>query len=90
MTDCKIKPLGDRIVIKKVAEKETTEAGIILPKNMQDDNVSHVATVVAVGDVDKVKVGDQVVFGRYGGTEIQIEDEKLIVIPIIDILAVFN
>lgn len=91
----KIKPIFDRVVLlPKEAEKET-KSGIILPTAMQEK--SQIATVVAVGEggiVDgkevtmQVKVGQEVIYTKYAGTEVTVDEKKYIVIKQTDILAV--
>lgn len=93
----KIKPLFDRVVIlPKEAEKETA-SGIILPTASQEK--SQIATVVAVGEggtVDgktvemKLKVGQEVLYTKYSGTEFSLDGKKYIVIKQTDILAVLE
>lgn len=93
----KIKPIFDRVVLMpKEAEKET-KSGIILPTAAQEK--SQIATVVAVGEggnIDgkdvkmQVKVGDEVLYAKYSGTEFSLEGKKYIVIKQTDILAVLQ
>lgn len=90
----KLRPLGDRVVIKKVEAKEETKSGIVLPSSAKEQ--SKMAEVIAIGDdiindektKDQIKIGDTVIFSQYAGTEIEIEDEKLTVLKLEDILAV--
>jgi chaperonin GroES len=92
----KIKPLDDRIVVKRLEAEETSAGGIILPSSSQEKPQQ--ATVVAVGpgktlDTGKraevgVKAGDIVYFGKYAGTEVKVDDEDLIIMKESDILAV--
>ncbi|MCK5129912.1 MAG: co-chaperone GroES [Clostridiales bacterium] len=91
----KIKPLGDRVVIKNLEAQETTASGIVLPGSAQEK--PQYAEVVAVGPgglVDgkevkmNVKVGDKVIFSKYSGTEIKIDDEELVIVRQNDILAI--
>ncbi len=91
----KVKPLGDRILIKKVDAEEKTASGIVLPGSAQEK--PQMAEVLAVGPgayedgklvpMD-VKVGDKVIFSKYGGTEIKIDGETLSIMSQRDILAV--
>lgn len=83
-----IKPLGKRVVIKKVEAVEKTASGIVLPTQAQEQ--PQVAEVVAVG-TDKeivVKVGDRVIFPKYSGTEIKHDGEELIIIEDEKLLAI--
>jgi chaperonin GroES len=91
----KIKPLGDRVVIKSVEAEETTKSGIVLPGSAQEKPL--MAEVVAVGPggvVDGkevtmyVKQGDTVIYSKYAGTEIKMDGEELMVVRQSDILAV--
>ncbi len=91
----KIKPLGDRVVIKSVEAEETTKSGIVLPGSAQEKPL--MAVVVAVGPggvVDGkeitmyVKDGDTVIYSKYAGTEIKMDGEELMVVRQNDILAV--
>ncbi|MBT1247197.1 MULTISPECIES: co-chaperone GroES [unclassified Thermosipho (in: thermotogales)] len=85
----KVRPLGSRLLIKPIQEEKRTEGGIVLPDTAKEKPMK--AEVVAVGnledsDVDIV-VGDKVIFSKYSGTEIKIEDEDYIIIDVEDILA---
>ena len=90
-----LKPLGDRVVIKQLIAEETTKSGIVLPGGAQEKPQQ--AEVVAVGPggvVDgkevtmQVKVGDKVIYSKYSGTEVELDEEKLIIVKQSDILAV--
>ena len=86
-----IKPLADRVVIKMVETEETTKSGIILAGSAKEK--PQVAEVVAVGPGTKdvtmeLKVGDKVVFSKYGGTEIKYQGEEYTIMRQDDILAV--
>ena len=92
-----IKPLGDRVVIKMVEMEETTKSGIILTGAAKEK--PQLAQVVAIGPgavVDgkvvpmEVKVGDQVIYSKYSGTEVKLDDEELIIVKQSDILAVIE
>ncbi|TJX14926.1 co-chaperone GroES [Tissierella creatinini] len=91
-----LRPLGDRLVIKKVEVEEKTKSGIVLPSAAQEQPT--MAEVIAVGDEitndekkkDQVKVGDKVIFSKYAGTEIKVEGEEVIIIKISDVLAVIE
>lgn len=90
----KLKPLDDKIVIKKVEKEETTASGIVLPSSAKEE--PNIAEVVAIGKgiiddekrKDELSVGDQVVFSKYAGSEIELEKEKYTIIKYSDILAV--
>jgi len=90
-----IKPLFDKVVIKNVEAEETTKSGIVLPGTAKEK--PQIAEIVAVGPggvVDgkditmQVKVGDKVIFSKYAGTEIKIDDTEYVIIRQSDILAV--
>jgi len=91
----KLKPLGDRVVIKQLEAEEKTKSGIVLPTQSQEKPLQ--AEVVAVGKggvVDgkevkmEVKVGDKVIYSKYAGTEIKVEDVEYIIVKQNDILAI--
>ena len=93
----KLVPLGDRVVLKKIIAEETTKSGIVLPGSEKER--PQMAEVVAVGPggvVDgktvtmEVQPGDQVVYAKYAGTEIEVEDEKYMIIKQDDILAILK
>lgn len=86
-----IKPLQDRVVIKKDEAEEKTSGGLILTSQSQE--APQVATVVAVGPGTKdcpmeVKVGDKIIFSKYGGTDVKIDGEEYTIMRMSDILAV--
>ncbi len=86
-----IKPLGSRVVIKRLEAEEKTASGIVLPGSAQEK--PQIAEVVAVGpgtedDPMELKVGDKVIFSPYGGTEIKYGGEEVVVMNQRDILAV--
>ena len=92
----KIKPLGDRIVIKPSEEKERTKGGIVLPDTAKEK--PHEGEVVAVGEGKKtddgkivalsVKVGNKVLYGKYSGTEVTIDDVEYMIVREDDVLAI--
>lgn len=91
----KIRPLGDRLVIKRLEAEQTTKSGIILPDSAKEKPQE--ARVVAVGPggmVDgkevkmEVKVGDTVLFSKYSGNEIKLEGEEFTILKQDDVLAV--
>lgn len=90
----KLKPLGDRLVIKKVEVEEKTKSGIVLPSTAKEQ--PSIAEIVAIGDdivndekkKDTIKVGDKVIFSKYAGTEIKVDGEELTILKLSDILAV--
>lgn len=98
MAKAKIQPLGDRVLVKQVEEKEQIKGGIIIPDAAKEK--SQEATVVAVGTGKRtsdgktipfeVKVGDSVLISKYGGTEVTIGDEKFILLREDDIVAILK
>ncbi|WP_315168089.1 co-chaperone GroES [Metaclostridioides mangenotii] len=93
----KIKPLADRVVIKKVEAEEKTASGIVLPGAAKEQ--PQVAEVVEVGPggivdgkevVMELKVGDQVIFQKYAGTEVKLQGEEFTILKQSDVLAVLE
>ncbi len=91
----KIKPLGDRVVIKMLETEETTKSGIVLPGTAKEK--PQVAEVIEVGPgtvVDgkeikmEVKVGDKVLISKYSGTEVKFDNQEYTIVKQADILAV--
>jgi len=93
-----IKLLEDRVAVKAIQQEEKTKGGIVLPDTVKERPVE--GTVVAVGTgrvFDNgqvapmtVKVGDRVLYSRYGGTEVKLEGEEYLILSERDIMAVFN
>jgi chaperonin GroES len=94
----KIRPLQDRIIVKRVEEEEKTRGGIIIPETAKEKPME--GKVVAVGKgklmedgkvhaVD-VKVGDRILFGKYAGTEVKIDGEEHLIMREDDILGVIE
>jgi len=91
----KLKPLGDRLIVRVVEEEERTASGIVLPDTAKEKPQR--GKVVAVGDGkldedgDRIPVdvseGDEVLYSKYGGTEIEVEGEELLVLRESDVLA---
>ena len=92
----KIRPLQDRIIVKRIDEEETTKGGIIIPDTAKEKPQEGKVIAVGkgkIGDDGKVepldvKKGDKVLFSKYGGTEINIEGEEHLIIREDDILGV--
>jgi chaperonin GroES len=81
------KPLGDRLLVKRVEEATTTASGIIIPDNAKEKPSR--GTVKAIGDeVEGVSIDDTVVFGKYAGTELNLDGEEYLVLELSDILGV--
>ena len=93
----KLEPLGDRVVLKQLVAEETTKSGIVLPgQNKEKPQQAEVIAVGPGGMVDgkeialQVKVGDQVIFSKYSGTEVKLDDEEFIIVKQSDILAIIK
>ncbi len=91
----KLIPLGDKVVLKQLVAEETTKSGIVLPGQAKEKPQQ--AEVVAVGPggiVDgkevtmQVKVGDKVIYSKYAGTEVKLEDVEYIIVRQNDIVAI--
>ena len=91
------KPLYDRIVVKPETHENVSKSGIVLPETSREK--PQIGLVVAIGDGEnfdgvetkiKVEVGDKVLFEKYAGTELKINNENHIVLRQIDIIGVFN
>jgi chaperonin GroES len=83
----KIKPLGDRIVVKMVEMETKTAGGILIPQTAQEKTQEGV--VLAVGDDEaiKVKVNDKVIYDKYAGTTIKVGGEEQLILKAADVLA---
>ncbi len=81
------KPLGDRLLVERIEEETTTASGIIIPDNAKEKPSR--GKVLAIGsDVEEVKEGDTVVFGKYSGTELVLEDKEYLVLEVSDVLGI--
>ncbi len=88
-----IKPLADRVVIKPTAAEEVTVAGIIIPDSAKEKPLKGEVVAAGAGSKDEemvLKVGDQVLYGKYAGTEIELEGEKYLIMRQSDVLAILN
>ena len=89
----KIQPLADRVLVQPAAAEEKTVGGIIIPDSAKEKPLR--GTVLAVGNGTKdepmiLKQGDQVLYGKYAGTELEFDGEKYLIIKQQDILAVIK
>lgn len=94
----KVRPLHDRILIKRIEEKETVKGGIIIPDTAKEKPQE--GEVIAVGHGKKteegkvipldVKAGDRILFGKYSGTEIKIDDEEYLIVREDEVLGVLE
>lgn len=93
-----IRPLHDRVVVKRLQEEKTSPGGIVIPDNAKEKPMK--GEVVAVGNgklLDNgsvraldVKVGDTVLFGKYSGTEVKVDGDELLVLREDDLMGVFE
>ena len=96
MASKKLTPVGDRVVVKPEPEEQKTRSGIVLPDTAKEKPSE--GTVIAVGTgrildngqkvPPEVKVGDKVVYSKYGGTEVKLDGEEYIILAERDILAI--
>jgi chaperonin GroES len=94
----KIRPLQDRVIVKRVEEEETTKGGIIIPDSAKEKPQEGKIVAVGPGKVAdsgekvalEVKEGDRVLFSKYAGTEIKIEDEEHLIMREDDILGIIE
>jgi chaperonin GroES len=94
----KIRPVGDRVVVKPAAKEEVTKSGIVIPDTAKEKPQE--GTVVAVGSgrlldngdraVMDVREGDRILFAKYGGTEFKLDGEEYLVLKENDILAIIG
>jgi chaperonin GroES len=94
----KIRPLQDRVIVKRVKEEEKTKGGIIIPDSAKEKPVEGEVLAVGNGKVQDdgkvraldVKPGDRILFGKYSGTEIKIDGEEHLILREDDILGVLE
>jgi len=94
----KLRPLHDRILVKRVEEEEVTKGGIIIPDSAKEKPIKGMVVAAGPGKVADdgklipmgVKEEDQVIFNKYAGTEVKIEGEELLIMREDDILAVIE
>ena len=94
----KIRPLQDRVIVKRVKEEEKTKGGIIIPDTAKEKPIE--GEVIAVGngkandkgEVRKldVKAGDRILFGKYSGSEVKVEDEEYLIMREEDVLGIID
>jgi chaperonin GroES len=91
-----LKPLGDRLIVRAIEEEETTASGIVLPDTAKEKPQKGKVLAVGDGKINEdtgkrtpldVAVGDEVLYSKYGGTEIKVEGEELLVLRESDVLA---
>ncbi len=89
-----VTPLHDRVLIKRIEEKESVKGGIIIPDTAKEKPQEGEVIAAGAGKIEKgerialdVKAGDRVLFGKYSGTEIKVEDEDYLILREDEILA---
>jgi chaperonin GroES len=97
-SETKLKPLGDRLVVRPSAREETTKSGIVLPDTVKERPQE--GTILAVGpgrtlddgsrEPIEVSVGEKILFQKYAGTEFKLDDEDLLILSQKDVLAVIK
>ena len=92
----KLKPLGDRLIVRAIEEEETTASGLVLPDTAKEKPQKGLVIAVGDGKFDEdgdkripraVAEGDEVLYSKYGGTEIKVDGEELLVLRESDVLA---
>jgi chaperonin GroES len=94
----KIRPLQDRLVVRRVQEEEKSKGGIIIPDTAKEKPIEGEVIAVGNGKVTEkgevrpldVKVGDRVLFGKYAGTEVQVEGDEVLILREDDVLGVIS
>ena len=94
----KLKPLGDRVVIRPLVKEEVTKGGIILPDTAKEKPQEGKIIAVGPGRLDEngkriamdVKRGDKVIYAKYAGSEVKLNDEELLILRESDILAIVS
>jgi chaperonin GroES len=94
----KIRPLHDRILVKRLEEERTSKGGIIIPDTATEKPIQGKVVAVGNGKIQEdgkvrpldVKVGDKILFGKYGGTEVKVDGDELLVMREEDVLAVIE
>ena len=92
-----VRPLHDRVLIKRIEEQETVKGGIIIPDTAKEKPQEGAVMAVGAGRTEKgrripldVKVGDRILFGKYTGSEIKIDDQEYLILREEEILAKFS
>jgi len=94
----KLKPLGDRVLVEPVEEKETKKGGIIIPDTAKEKPTEGIVRALGTGKTDddgkklpfEVKVGDRVLVSKYGGTEVKLDGKEFKILNSDDILGVIE
>lgn len=98
MTGNKVRPLHDRIIVKRLAEEEVTKGGIIIPDTAKEKPIQGQIVAVGTGKLLEngkvrpldVKVGDRIMFGKYSGSEIKVDGQELLIMREDEVLAVLE
>lgn len=98
LTKVKIQPLGDRVLVKAAEQKETKRGGIIIPDSAKDKPQEGIVVAVGKGKTTDdgkvlpmdVKVGDKILFGKYSGSEIKIDDEEYMIMNQDDVIGILK
>ena len=93
-----IRPLQDRVIVKRVKEEEKTKGGIIIPDSAKEKPLEGLVVAVGSGKVTKngkvvpmdVKAGDKILFGKYSGSEVKLDDEEYLILREEDVLAIIE
>jgi len=83
------KPLGKRVLVKRVEETNTTSTGIIIPDNAQE-KPSRGKVVAISSEVEELKVEDEVLFGKYSGNEVNLDGDKYLVLDVENIFGIIG
>ena len=94
----KIRPLHDRVIVKRMEEECTTASGIVIPDSATEKPIQGKVTAVGKGKINEngdvrpldVKVGDKVLFGKYSGTEVKLDGDEVLVMREEDIMAIID
>ena len=94
----KIRPLHDRVIVKRLEEERTSPGGIVIPDSAAEKPVQGKIMAVGKGKIVEdgtvrpldVKVGDKILFGKYSGTEVKIDGDELVVMREEDVMAIFE
>ncbi|HPC37835.1 MAG TPA: co-chaperone GroES [Exilispira sp.] len=84
----KIKPLNDRILVKVLPPEEKTKGGLFLPQTAQEKTQEGIVEAIGDSDQIKVKVGDKIIYDKYAGTSLKIDDQDFLILKNNDILAI--
>ncbi|HPA58680.1 MAG TPA: co-chaperone GroES [Synergistales bacterium] len=98
VVEMKLKPLGDRLVVKVLTQEEKTKGGIVIPDTAKEKPQEGEVLAIGSGKVLEngqklpleVKTGDKILFSKYGGTEVKIDGEELLILSERDVLAILE